>query len=121
MEESVHGSAQCEEHAGRGAVQLGEVQLHCGLLTGLAGGCRGSLEPARKHQTGMRLTLNSVGNPIIYLKFFLCAQIKRPLIHAFISWTQMPWSSTNQIYVSPISSIWSSKWNPISSLHSSIK
>lgn len=39
VEESVHGSAQCEEHAGGGAVQLGEVQLHCGLPTGLAGGC----------------------------------------------------------------------------------
>ncbi len=56
MEESVHGSAQCEEHAGGGAVQLGEVQLHCGLLTGLAGGRRGNPEPARKHKTGMRLT-----------------------------------------------------------------
>lgn len=53
--ESVHGSAQCAEHAGGGAVQLGEVQLHRGLLTGLAGGCRGSPEAARKHKTGMRL------------------------------------------------------------------
>lgn len=49
MEESVDGTAQCEEHAGGGAVQLGEVQLHRGLPTGLAGGCRGSPESARKH------------------------------------------------------------------------
>lgn len=62
MEEPVHGGAQCEEHAGGGAVQLGEVQLHRGLLTGLAGGRRGSPVPARKHQTGMRPTL-CCGNP----------------------------------------------------------
>lgn len=82
VEESVHGSAQCEEHAGGGAVQLGEIQLHCGLLTGLAGGCRGSPEPARKHKTGMRLTINIVGNFTIY--FFFSAQIKSPLKHVFI-------------------------------------
>lgn len=46
MEEPVHGGAQLEEHAGGGAVQLGEVHLHRGLFTGLAGGRRGSDEPA---------------------------------------------------------------------------
>lgn len=60
MEEPVHGSAQREEHVGGSAVQLEEVHLHCGLFAGLAGRCRGSPEPARKHKTGMRLDLNTV-------------------------------------------------------------
>lgn len=84
MEEFVHGGAQCEEHAGGGAVQLGEVQLHCGLLTGLAGGCRRSPEPARKRKAGMSLTPHIVGNSLYLKGCFVCVQIKRPLKQAFI-------------------------------------
>lgn len=74
VEESVHGSAQCAEHAGGGAVQLGEVQLHGGFLTGLVGGCGGCPEPARKHKTGMKLTVYSVENLTTYLK---CISVHR--------------------------------------------
>lgn len=85
MEESVHGSAQREEHAGGSAVQLGEVHLHCGLFAGMAGRCRGSPEPARKHKTGMRLDLNTVSAFDFFLIFFFfCEQIRSLLIHPFI-------------------------------------
>lgn len=55
MEESIHGSTQREEHAGGSAVQLGEVYLHRGLFTDLAGGCRRCSEPTRELKTGTAL------------------------------------------------------------------
>lgn len=66
MEESVHGGAQCKEYAGGGSVQLGEVQLHRGLFTGLAGGCRGSSKPAGKHKEGRILIPNVQGKATGY-------------------------------------------------------
>lgn len=66
MEESVHGGAQCKEYAGGGSVQLGEVQLHRGLFTGLAGRCRGSSKPARKHKEGRILVPNVQGKATGY-------------------------------------------------------
>lgn len=114
VEEPVHGGAQCEEYAGGGSVQLGEVRLRRGLSAGLAGGRRGSSNPAGKHKEGASLIISIQGDPSGGV---LHSAVEHPLLNSHISHISGSWCFKQNGRGSRHWNIKSSHWFQLSHYH----